>query len=357
MLALPFAVYGVFLLNPWLGVAAAYFGAVYQTGLFRRFQVEYGHHASHATFVRGDRARNRFIHELCTTLALCQNGHEYRKDHLEHHDRQVFTTMEDADAIFLHRFGFRPGRSRRALWWTLAWTVVSPRFHACFGWARIKSTFLTREHWRWGLASVAWLAVLAGAVMVLPLWIALLTIVLPITLFYQASALVQFLTEHAWMVTERAPREPQAYADRCWGRFFGDPLPESRGSVAARLRAWTVWLARLVFLHYPARYAIVVGDMPAHDWHHLCPVLQVSSHTWPTGIYERQKAVDSGDVLGMGTRELWGMDSMLAHIFAILESSPARDRLRHEHREEAPWEAADLVPQPAVAGRRAGKAG
>lgn len=322
LFAFPMLVCLASLLNFGFALVVSYVAAVAMTGLFRKFQVEYGHHASHRSFVRGNREKNNFYLNLSTTIALCQNGVEYRKEHNEHHDRSIFTTEEDADAALLMKFGFKPGLSRKRLWLKLISNLLSPYFHAYFFWQRLRSSFVTRSSWTWRVASAVWLTFLCSTGFLLPLWIAVVAIWLPLTIFYQMSALIQFVTEHAWMITQTAPTTNKTYAERCWGRFMGERLPEPSSNLFTAFIIWSGFLLRHVFLHLPGRYAIIVGDMPAHDWHHLAGYLGVPGHNCPAGIYERQRAIEAGDKLRMAERELWGVIAMINHIFIILEHAP-----------------------------------
>ena len=86
----------LFLLPEWILV----------TGLLRKFQVVFGHHATHRMFFKKNERANQFMLNILTTLSLAQNGLEYRRDHFAHHNRTVFTTLDDPDAAFLHKFGF-----------------------------------------------------------------------------------------------------------------------------------------------------------------------------------------------------------------------------------------------------------
>lgn len=299
-------------------IIAAFFASVVMTGLFRKFQVEYGHHASHRAFVKGNRAENALYLNIATTLAFCQNGDEYRKEHNEHHDRRIFTTDDDADAALLRKFGLRPGKSVFSLWVTFIANLFSPNFHGYFLFQRLKSNFVTRKSIGWRFASLAWLGLIVASMFVLPTWVAIVTIIMPLTIFYQMSALAQFVSEHAWMLSETAPTDTHEYASRCWGRFAGESLPKTRLTPKSLLLDWPGFVLRNLFLHFPTRYAIVVGDMPAHDWHHLAGYMGVSGHNWPAGIYERQRAIESGDTYFMEDRELWGIGSMLQHVFSLM---------------------------------------
>lgn len=286
-------------------------------GALRKIQVVYVHHAVHQTFIPRNAAANRLTSNLFTTLALIQNPDEYRTEHFEHHSRSIFTTRHDADAALLYKFGLRPGRSIKALKAALLKTLISPAFHLYFLTSRLRSNLIARPL-PWRLASATWLLVIAvAAPLTLGIVNTALAIWLPLVFIYQMSALVQFLTEHLWLLTEQAPSELDAYADRCVGRFCGEMLP-APGNVIA----WIGWWARTLFIHIPVRFGILVGDLPAHDWHHLCGFVRQHPAQWPQAIYARQQAIDSGLSMGMEKRELWGLSRMLQHVFDAMSKAP-----------------------------------
>jgi hypothetical protein len=303
-----------------ISTITTYIAAVFMIGLFRKFQLEYGHYASHRNFIVKDREKNEFYLNLSTSIALCQNGTEYRRDHNIHHNKTIFTTNGDSDAAFLMRLGFRPGLSRFRLWSLFIFTMFSPYFHGYFLSTRLNSALITRQSSAWKIASFAWLTIILLLPLILPTWIVVFTICLPLTIFYQMSALCQFLTEHVWLMTKSAPEDEAAYAERCWGRFLGEPLPDVSGVLAlSRLALWSGVTLRYLLLHFPGRYAVLVGDMPAHDWHHLARYMGMSGRNCPAGIYERQRGIELGDKCHMAERELWGITSMIDHVFGILE--------------------------------------
>jgi hypothetical protein len=113
-----------------------------------------------------------------------------------------------------------------------------------------------------------------------------------------------------------------SYARRCHGRFCGDAVPGHEGRPAS-LRAWARWWLRTLFIHVPTRVCVLVGDLPAHDWHHLCSLLRRDPGTWPSAIYERQRAIDSGHDAGMQSREIWGIGGMVTYVLRQLsEAAP-----------------------------------
>ncbi len=301
----------------WAGYWLTPLFTVLVAGALRKIQVVYVHHCAHLTFVRNNPAWNRFIGNSFTTLALIQNLGEYQKEHFEHHNRSIFTTLRDADAALLYRFGLRPGRSVRELRAALAGALISPAYHGYFIAARLRSNLLTRTL-PWRLASAGWLLVLGVA---LPAMFGVpevgLAVWLPLVLAYQASALLQFLTEHVWLLSEHAPEQAEAYAQRCVGRFCGEMLP-TKGSV----RGWTGWWLRTLLMHVPLRLGVLVGDLPAHDWHHLCGFVRHHPAQWPRAIFARQQAIDAGLSMGMEQRELWGLPQMLNHVFDAMARAP-----------------------------------
>jgi hypothetical protein len=296
---------------------------VLSTGILRTLQVVYGHQAAHRLLVRKSQRINQLLLDLLTTIPLAQNGVEYRRDHFGHHNRSIFTTRDDSDAAFLHEFGFRPGRSRNGLWRNLLFTLVSPRFHFVFLRARLRSSFSAQRPFLWRVASLIWALFLTlGLCTIFPWWHVGLAVWFPYFVFYNMSALLQFSTEHAWLVTAEAPQDLAAYADRCWGRFLGESCPSPALRGFKRITLWGRWWFRMLFFHAPIRYGVIVGDLPAHDWHHLCGFLKDDPGSWPSAIYARQRSIDRGNGMGMERRELWGLTDMLNELFSALEATP-----------------------------------
>lgn len=302
----------------WLPIVALWLVLV---GLFRKIQVTHLHHAIHNRLF--DRpALNKAYAKFIPALLFVQNGVEYRKEHLEHHNANFFTTQDDADASFLAKLGFLPGRTKGELWMNLWMTVLSPVFHLLFAQARLKSTFLRAQP---AAIAVALLAAAGYAALILVVgWKAfLIAVALPLFPIYHVSALLQFLTEHAWNVAAGPVKDWAHYAKRCWGRFCGERFPERGRGVSGSLRFvfnTAIWTFRMTFLHLPVRVSCLVSDLPAHDWHHLAHLAGQNSRDWQRSLYLRQEAIANGDRAGFGERELWGMPSMIEHQFGWLES-------------------------------------
>ena len=313
----PFFIVTIFLL-PFFWLVAA--------GQMRKLQVVVGHHCVHRVFLRSRPRLNDGLLELVCTLLLVQSANEYRRDHLGHHSRTLFTTREDADAAFLHQLGFRPGTpvatSRRLLWMTL----FSFRFHGIFMAARLRSAMGKKRSGVWRVITFVWVTGLfIGLPLLIGLWTAVAVVWIPLIVVYQCSALLQFLTEHAWLRTGKAPEGKVDYAQRCWGRFLGERCPSSCGSLATRIFAWSGWWTRMLMFHAPVRLSCLVGDLPAHDWHHLCGYLGGDPARWTHSLFDRQAAIDANPshplAEQMASQELWGLGAMLNHVFFLLAAA------------------------------------
>ncbi|MBC8727703.1 fatty acid desaturase [Paraburkholderia sp. UCT2] len=292
-------------------------------GLLRKMQVTHLHHAIHNRLFASPRL-NKLYACVLPSLIFVQNGFEYRKEHLEHHNADIFTTERDSDAAFLAKLGFIPGRERGELWMNLWMTVASPVFHIVFARARLESVFLRNKPGETLLA----LGVAIGhiAFIVIAGWkVYVIAVFFPMFVLYHISALLQFLTEHAWNVAGGAVDNWNEYKSRCWGRFCGEPFPSRQAksgsdSVFTRVFRVCLWATKMFVLHLPVRAACMVADLPAHDWHHLAHMAGQNSRDWTRSLYLRQLAISDGDKPGFAQRELWGMYSMIEHQFLWLQS-------------------------------------
>jgi fatty acid desaturase len=291
------------------------------TGRLRNQAVTFGHHAVHGAIFKSSKL-NRLVAEIASTVTLAQNPDDYKRDHVGgHHRRSIFTTANDPDAAFLLELSFRPRMKKAETKRQMLRTLFSPRFHALFFKARARSAWVTAS-WRHRAMVAAWLSLIATAAATMPLPAFIVAIALPLGPLYHASALLQFASEHRWLVTKVGPsKDLDAYLERCAGRFSGEPLPSRTLTGAAKAMAWAGWVLRTLFVHAPWRFGVVVGDLPAHDWHHFIGLLKHDPHTWQDAIFERQRAIDEGDGLRLADRELWGPFAAIDWVCEGLENA------------------------------------
>ena len=307
---------GIFALS-WLGssgIVVLPLTWIMTVNALRKLQATYAHYAVHGR-VAESKQLNRVVHAVSSTVALVHNFDDYYKDHVVlHHDRKVFTTAADPDAAFLLRLGFVPGLDVAAGWRLLRHTLLSVRFHRLFVAARVRTNLLTAS-WPRRVLTLVWLGVLGWVAVFIPLWIFILVVVVPYGPGYHISALLQFLSEHAWL-TDGPALSREDYARRCWGRFCLEPLPDPGLDSGRRLGAWVRWTIRTMLVQAPWRYGVLAGDLCVHDYHHLYP----QDRAWWFGLWGRQNAVDGRDPRGLAERELLGPAAITA-VFSGLSRS------------------------------------
>ncbi|SFU60235.1 fatty acid desaturase [Xenorhabdus koppenhoeferi] len=286
---------------------------VITVGCLRKIQVTYAHHAVHRCLFNSNKLLNRVMLALCTIIPVSQNGRDYTVDHLGHHNEKNFTTEEDSDAAFLKSLGFIPGMPVSYYKKLLFLTIISPMFHLRFFWSRINS-FIFRGSLIESLFAVIWLAILIVPVFFEPV-LSILCIYIPYFVIYHISSLLQFLTEHAWLITKHSPKDLDDYARRCWGRFTGEIYP-TNSNILSKIS----WWLKMLFFHAPCRIMILCGDLPVHDWHHLAGELGQSSIYWQNSIYLRQQAVMTQNEK-IVLQEIWGIRNMVMNSFISLSKA------------------------------------
>jgi fatty acid desaturase len=261
-----------------------------------------------------------FFGELVTVLTVYQDAHAFQVEHFDgHHRHAIFATADDPPVQVLLGLGFRPGMTRRQLWWRAAIVMLSPVFYGQGFWSRLKSN-LTVGTWR-RLAFFVWAAFWLSVSFWVPngIWVFAVAFALPIVPFAQLSALLDKLGEHSWMVPanpETNPRHRQA--EGTWARFCGQPVPDRSMPLRQQLVAWPRWIFAMAAYHLPARLFVIVGDLPNHDYHHRFP----ATPEWTTAAYARQRDIDLCRPDPHPYTEVWGMFEAIDQMFEGMSRQP-----------------------------------
>lgn len=307
-------------LSGWLSKTLAFcatpFCILILTGEWRKIQVVYMHHAIHDSFFNGNKRANSIAANVFGCLAFTAGKKEYQYQHMLHHSTRWFAGELDSDATLLRVNGFYFGRGYDELRRCLILTILSPFFHFRCVIYRVRSVLAMPVFWR--IAGFGWwLLLILSLTVSFGIDDTLIVVIFPLFICFHVSALLQILTEHLWLpVCDFSSMNLQQYAVRCVGRFCGEAVPSMPAGVGGTLSR-VGWFARLLFVHLPTRVAVLVGDLPAHDWHHLSCFLGDPHGLWPCAIYARQQAIDGGRSAGMEYREIWGMPDMIRHALAV----------------------------------------
>lgn len=285
---------------------------VVQTGRLRKLQTLEGHEAAHGNFfLAGDRRRrsqrrilglslNDLFGELATAVALSHNIVDYKKAHDVHHAIPTFASSADPDTqIVLSLLDYRNG-------------LTNPLAYLKDFADRLRSNLLTARPARRAMA-LAVLALFGGLATLLPFGAWMAAIPVPWVIGFRLAAALQIVSLHEW---EKSPvRDLQDYANRTRARFSGVPLPARGLSGMHWLKAWMLFWLEMLFIELPFRVGVLSPDLQAHDAHHLewlmvhhLEVLHFFDDDWRNQPYRRAEMMrDSGDPLGMASREVWGV--------------------------------------------------
>jgi hypothetical protein len=294
-------------------VAALLMGWTLVVNGARRMVSTVAHQCIHRRFTGNVRV-DFFVANCIAVLTLTQSAKDYHEEHFRlHHHHAVFSSSRDPAAAFLLQAGFQPGMAIDKLWRRLAVTLVSPRFHARFLWSRIRSLF-SGLSLTGGLIGVCfWAAIYIFAVGWRFSPVGFAALIVPLTVLYQNSVLLEFISEHAWFVNVGEVEQPKyIHATHSWGRFCGRQTPTGDGQPwTGRAVEWVLWALEHIFYHMPVRLVILPGDLSQHDFHHRNP----ATARWTEATFAREVDVEFGDSRWPAYREFWGLHNAIKHVF------------------------------------------
>lgn len=284
----------------------------------RLLQVTIIHHCVHANFT-GNKKFDFWLAELISVLLFIQDAGSYSYDHVTIHHSRKLATLDDPDLQFLILLGIQPGMSVAQLWRQLLKNLFSPRFHFLFLRARVRANLFVPTRLR-KLLTITYLFTTLSAVAILNAWwVFLVAWVLPLTIFYHMSALLQFVCEHQWLLVRPVGESGRVYLARLTiGRFMGEMTPVPNLVGWHWITAWTKWIMRMLLIHVPARFFVIVGDLPQHDWHHRHP----KDRRWTTAAYTRQADLEAGTPGWPSYAEVWGLVPAIDSVFTVLSQLP-----------------------------------
>lgn len=289
-------------------------GWIATTGALRKLFIVVQHGFVHGA-LPGGRGMNAAATDALAILALLPPYGRYREEHVVRHHGARFAGADDPDGALLLRFGMSPGTSRTRLWQHFALTLVSPGYHALFARTRVTGVFLYPSRSRRLAAIATWSAVLI-AVELIGAWSGFVFAwLIPALPCFHAAALVSIAGEHTWFVPRTQGESMARYQRRLTSaRFVGSPPPSGPRPPLRRAGAWVHWwIAHLTY--WPAvRVALVPGDLPAHDFHHMEPNVP-----WTETLRARQAALERGEHL----TEVWGAFAAVDRTFRSLARLPA----------------------------------
>ncbi|WP_219806426.1 MULTISPECIES: fatty acid desaturase [Streptomyces] len=284
----------------------------------------------------GRRRADHVLGRLIAAVLLIQDFGRYRDEHVrDHHALHHMTPRDPTVQAFLISLELRPGMSRRRMWRTVLGKLVSPAFHCRFLAARVRSYFHSAAP-AWRVGTAAGLAALFLLSVWLDFWLVLLVAwVLPMTVFYQVVNVLRLCVKHTFPAPRQTPRKGREYfAGLTNAIFIGEAAPSRDLPPVRRATAWLRWGARMLLVHFPARYLVLTGDTVVHDFHHRHPM----SKEWANYLFEREDDHVRGTPGWPPYHHVWGLVPAIDHVLASLRvADPDEfhpDRLAEVNRRE-----------------------
>jgi len=298
-------------------------GWLLTTSALRAFQTTFLHHASHQN-LSGVGWIDSAIGDILSTVAWINPFQEYGAGHRHHHSKLAL--WEDVDLRFIVLLmRFKTGLTRRDYWLQLIRLILSPAFHLTFLWTRTTANLVHATPPR-RLFSLAFAIAVFTPTIAYGLWTELVLVwLIPATLLYQISGVLQVLTEHSWVREPALVGQPKdQFARLTVGRFLGAPLPTCGLRKRSDVFKWLYWFANMAGA-VAVRLFVLPGDLPSHDLHH-----SQSKSDWANAPYARRAAVAKsiGSKKKM-IREVWGLRVAIENTFDALASLPTHAQLGH----------------------------
>ena len=257
----------------------------------------------------GRRGRDAALGRFVAALLLVQNFEGYSAEHVvDHHAAHHMTMRDPTVQAFLIGLGLRPGMTREQMWRRVAGKLLSPKFHFAFLIGRIRSYFQgARPADR--IIVLVTLVIVAGLTTLGQAWLFVAVAwLLPLTIFYQVSNTLRLCVKHTFPPPGPAVRRGKTYFGSLTNAIF---LGERAPDPGAGWPAWARWSARMLLVHFPARYLVLTGDTVCHDFHHRNPM----SRDWPNYIWAREHDDSAG---WPPYRHVWGLVPAIDTVFDSL---------------------------------------
>lgn len=281
---------------------------------------------------------DQYVGQALSILLLNGSYTEYKRSHLEdHHPIAQHMTINDPTVkALLGPIGLRVGMSVSQLWRKLYLTLFSPKFHIEFLYSRVASHFQSTSIGE-KIATIVYLFILLAIATLTNDWLfVLVAYIFPLTVPYQMSTILRLCTKHLFPSPESRPVPDERdravlikyMASLTHGIFIGDPIPQSNLSFGQKFLLWCVWVIRLVLVHFPSRFFVLVGDSLCHDYHHRYP----NSPNWSNYIFARYQ-----DNLAINTSsepkpskwppytEVWTLKGAINEVFRSMSEADPRE--------------------------------
>jgi hypothetical protein len=187
-----------------------------------------------------------------------------------HHHWKILLTPGESTFEEIKTLGFQPGVPNQYNWRHLQSLLLAPGFY----WAQLRSSFhaafRTGTPWERSYNLALWSLILTILIHTHEITVFLVAFTVPRILFEYVQVL-RVCVEHTFPAP--GPRTMASYRSMTSAIISAEPAPvfHPEDGPCERFTRWTCWGFRMVFLHLPARFYVLSGDVATHDVHHCKP--------------------------------------------------------------------------------------
>jgi fatty acid desaturase len=244
-------------------------------------------------------------------MSIYKATHVSDRARAHHHWRNLLmpgeSTFEEIVSL-----GFQPGVPNQQNWRHLRTLLLSPSFYARQLHSGLHAAFCTGNVWERGYNIALWSMILTVVIHSNELELFIVTFAVPRLLFESAQVL-RVCVEHTFPAPRR--RTMASYRSMTSAIISAEPAPAFRADDSRHQRRiqWAQWTIRMLFLHLPARFYVLTGDVATHDVHHCKPGADFSNFE-----LERTELLRQGYPLTSS----WGLIAAIDKFFTSLSTQP-----------------------------------
>ena len=302
----------------WIAVPLTLLMTLYGSRLLRNVIM---HQCAHDNFIR-KKTTDHVFGKAISILLVTEEFDHYKVSHIrDHHSSRHQTRVDPTVAFLFDEIGLRPGMSSLQMWKRLGISIFSPRYHLRFLWRRIASHFHGTALLHRFIVGT-YIIVLVGSIQTMDAWEPFLwSWVLPMTLLYQQSTAFRLASRHIFMRRLPSQRDKSTLGLFTLGIFIGSECPPITESLVKRTLGWMWWWTRTICFHLPCRLGVLVGDGPAHDFHHRFP----RHPHWANYLGARSEDERNPGEGWPAYKEVWGLHRAIQETFESLSAADPAD--------------------------------
>jgi len=297
-------------MNLFLKIPFILLAASFSLSSMRKLQVVIVHHCSHSNFFSRKNKWNERLGSILSFMLFTEPFKAYQIAHIHDHHFTEHMTEKDPTVKFLfERVGLKPGMSVNQSTLKVLNCFLSPKFYLDTFKQRLLEQKQASVRYQFLLAAY-WAAIFYVSIYFENLPLLTVSYTIPLFILYPISSALRLVVEHTFPEKNNNRRfDLGSHSYLTNAVFCGEEYPSIPSEKI-------LWFIRMILIHLPSRFLILVGDTPVHDHHHRNPLYL----DWPNYAFARKSEINSQNSGYSSYREVWGFHNAFKHSLKSLEN-------------------------------------